>query len=222
MKYLGTTFIEDELQDDVKETIEMLKDANIKIWMITGDKKETAISCAVDSGLMKSFDDEDVLCIEGRKFDEEISEVDATSYKSVIIYRSTPKQKSQIAKFFKNNKKNTLAIGDGNNDVPMLLTANVGVGILGKEGNQAGISADFAVPDFKSLKFLIFIHGRYNFIRFSKVTLNALYKNIYLIIIQYLYNFFTGFSGKPIYNNFFLNYYNVFFYIFDTRLNLLL
>ncbi|EEQ82013.1 hypothetical protein NCER_101354 [Vairimorpha ceranae BRL01] len=211
MNYLGTTFIEDELQEEVKETIDMLKKAGIKIWMITGDKKETAISCAIDCGLMKNMNDNEVIAIEGTRFNQEVSSIDILSYKSVILYRSTPKQKSEIAEKFREYKKNTLAIGDGNNDVAMLLTANVGVGILGKEGNQAGISADFAIPDFRSLKFLIFLHGRYNFIRFSKVTLNALYKNIYLIIIQYLYNFFTGFSGKPVYNNYFLNYYNVFF-----------
>ncbi|KAK6089773.1 hypothetical protein P3W45_001275 [Vairimorpha bombi] len=211
MEYLGTTFIEDELQEDVKETIKLLKKADIKIWMITGDKKETAISCAIDCGIMNNLSDDDVIAIEGKKFDEEIQHLDILQYKSVILYRSTPKQKGQVTQKFREFKKNTLAIGDGNNDVPMLLTANVGVGILGKEGNQAGISADFAIPDFKSLKYLILIHGRYNFIRFSKVTLNAFYKNIYLIIIQYLYNFFTGFSGKPVYNNNFLNYYNVFF-----------
>ncbi|WUR02579.1 putative phospholipid-transporting ATPase (DRS2) [Vairimorpha necatrix] len=211
LEYIGTTFIEDELQDEVKETIEMLKEAGIKIWMITGDKKETALSCAIDSGLMTNLRDNSVISIEGRRVDEELRNPNILSYKSVIIYRSTPKQKSQIALILRNFKKNTLAIGDGNNDVPMLLTSHVGVGILGKEGNQAGISADFAVPDFRSLKYLIFIHGRYNFIRFSKVTLNGLYKNIYLIIIQYLYNFYTGFSGKPVYNNFFLNYYNVLF-----------
>ncbi|EQB61807.1 putative phospholipid-transporting atpase ia isoform b [Vairimorpha apis BRL 01] len=213
LKYLGTTFIEDELQDEVFETINILKKAYIKIWMITGDKKETAISCAINCGIMTGPEDEEVKVLEGKDFVKNIDTNNIFNYKSVILFRSTPKQKGEIALKFKNLQKNTLAVGDGNNDVPMLLTANVGVGILGKEGNQAGLSADFAIPEFKSLKHLILKHGRYNFIRFSKVTLNAFYKNTYLITIQYLYNFFTGFSGKPVYNTYFLNYFNVFLHL---------
>jgi len=41
--------------------------------------------------------------------------------------------------------KTTLAIGDGANDVNMILQAHVGVGILGKEGQQAARSADFSI-----------------------------------------------------------------------------
>jgi P-type E1-E2 ATPase len=41
--------------------------------------------------------------------------------------------------------KNTLSIGDGANDVSMILKAHVGVGILGKEGMQAARSSDYAI-----------------------------------------------------------------------------
>ena len=39
----------------------------------------------------------------------------------------------------------TLAIGDGGNDVSMIQTANVGVGIIGKEGLQAARAADYSI-----------------------------------------------------------------------------
>ena len=42
----------------------------------------------------------------------------------------------------------TLAIEDGANDVPMLRTAHVGVGIFGKEGMQAVQASDFAIGEF--------------------------------------------------------------------------
>jgi P-type E1-E2 ATPase len=42
-------------------------------------------------------------------------------------------------------EKVTLSIGDGANDVSMILKAHVGVGILGKEGQQAARSADFSI-----------------------------------------------------------------------------
>ena len=44
--------------------------------------------------------------------------------------------------------KKTLAIGDGANDVNMIQKAHIGIGIMGKEGNQASAFADYAVPEF--------------------------------------------------------------------------
>ena len=41
---LGATGIEDKLQDDVEITLEVLRYAGIKIWVLTGDKTETAIN----------------------------------------------------------------------------------------------------------------------------------------------------------------------------------
>lgn len=43
---VGATAIEDKLQDGVPETIDRLRRANIKVWMLTGDKRETAINIA--------------------------------------------------------------------------------------------------------------------------------------------------------------------------------
>lgn len=44
MTLLGVTGIEDKLQEGVPETIKQLRDANIRVWVLTGDKRETAIS----------------------------------------------------------------------------------------------------------------------------------------------------------------------------------
>jgi P-type E1-E2 ATPase len=43
---LGATAVEDRLQDDVPKTIEKLLKANIKVWMLTGDKLDTAENIA--------------------------------------------------------------------------------------------------------------------------------------------------------------------------------
>lgn len=65
----------------------------------------------------------------------------------VLACRVSPKQKADIVNMVKDRfpKKGTLSIGDGANDVNMILQAHVGVGILGKEGQQAARSADFAI-----------------------------------------------------------------------------
>lgn len=72
--------------------------------------------------------------------------------KSVVCCRMSPKQKADVVAMFK--KKGSwvsLSIGDGANDVPMILEANIGVGIRGKEGTQAVRSADFAISQFRFL-----------------------------------------------------------------------
>ena len=52
LELLGLTGVEDKLQDDVKSTIELLRNAGIKIWMLTGDKIETATCIAISTKLV--------------------------------------------------------------------------------------------------------------------------------------------------------------------------
>ena len=61
----------------------------------------------------------------------------ATLCKAVICCRVTPLQKALVVDLVKRHKRCiTLAIGDGANDVSMIQTADVGVGISGQEGMQ--------------------------------------------------------------------------------------
>jgi phospholipid-translocating ATPase len=52
LEHLGITGVEDKLQKDVKGSLELLRNAGIKIWMLTGDKVETARCVAVSSKLV--------------------------------------------------------------------------------------------------------------------------------------------------------------------------
>jgi len=47
------------------------------------------------------------------------------------------------------------AIGDGGNDVGMIQAADVGVGIVGKEGKQAALAADFSITQFSYITRLL-------------------------------------------------------------------
>jgi phospholipid-transporting ATPase len=60
----------------------------------------------------------------------------ATLCEVVLACRVSPAQKAEVVSLIRNRfpDKNTLSIGDGANDVPMILKAHIGVGILGKEG----------------------------------------------------------------------------------------
>lgn len=53
LEYVGCTAIEDKLQEGVPETIAILLEAEIRIWVLTGDKQETAIEIGKTCGLLK-------------------------------------------------------------------------------------------------------------------------------------------------------------------------
>jgi len=52
IRLIGATAIEDKLQDDVGGTIAFLKQAGIKVWVLTGDKIETAINIGFSCNLL--------------------------------------------------------------------------------------------------------------------------------------------------------------------------
>jgi len=106
-------------------------------------------------------------------------------------------------------KKTTLAIGDGANDVAMILKAHVGVGILGKEGQQAARSADYSIGQFKYLKSLLFFHGREAYRRNSYLILYTFYKNFLYVIPQFYMGFWSAFGGQTFYEQLLYQLYNI-------------
>ena len=62
LSLLGATGVEDKLQDEVVPTLDKMQKAGITTWMLTGDKKETAINMALASGMVKPSDNQIDLC----------------------------------------------------------------------------------------------------------------------------------------------------------------
>lgn len=56
MDFVGITAVEDLLQANVKQSIEWLREAGIKVWMLTGDKMETARCISLSTGLLARQD----------------------------------------------------------------------------------------------------------------------------------------------------------------------
>lgn len=80
--------------------------------------------------------------------------------------RCSPTQKALITrKIGEFTKKRTASVGDGGNDVAMILEAHVGVGIVGKEGKQASLAADFSINQFSYIRKLFLWHGRLSYKR---------------------------------------------------------
>ena len=94
-----------------------------------------------------------------------------------------PKQKSEIVLLIRevNPSATTLAIGDGANDVSMITSAHVGVGIKGLEGQQASRASDYAIGEFQKLGNLLFYHGRECNRRNGYAIAYSFYKNAVLV-----------------------------------------
>lgn len=83
----------------------------------------------------------------------------------LCICRCSPTQKADVVRLLKkfSGGKRIASVGDGGNDVGMILEADVGIGIVGKEGMQAALASDFSINQFSYLKKLILWHGRQSY-----------------------------------------------------------
>nr|XP_020665210.1 probable phospholipid-transporting ATPase VA isoform X2 [Pogona vitticeps] len=271
---LGATGIEDRLQDGVPETIANLRRAGLQIWVLTGDKQETAINIAYACKLLDH--DEEIItlnadslemcatlleqhlhCIES-KFSTETLEKSSQNMtakftplympsslvhprlglvidgrtlayaldktledkflllarrcRAVLCCRSTPIQKGMVVKLVRDKLKTmSLAIGDGANDVSMIQVADVGVGISGPEGMQAVMASDFAIPKFRYLEKLLLVHGHWCYSRLANMVLYFFYKNAMFVALLFWYQFYCGFSGSSMIDQWYLIFFNLLF-----------
>uniref|UniRef100_A0A8C0RNP3 Phospholipid-transporting ATPase n=1 Tax=Canis lupus familiaris TaxID=9615 RepID=A0A8C0RNP3_CANLF len=221
---LGATAIEDRLQARVPETIVTLLKANIRIWVLTGDKQETAINIGIIElpstlGTLIGKENDLALIIDGEtlkyalNFEVERSFLNlALSCRAVLCCRLSPLQKAEIVYLVKKHVGAiTLAIGDGANDVGMIQMAHVGVGISGNEGMQATNNSDYSIAQFSYLEKLLLVHGAWNYFRVTKCILYCFYKNVVLYIIELWFAFVNGFSGQIIFEHWCISLYNVIF-----------
>lgn len=68
--------------------------------------------------------------------------------------------------------------GDGANDVSMIQTADIGVGISGQEGMQAVMASDFAIARFRFLERLMLVHGHWCYDRLARFAGIMFYKSL--------------------------------------------
>ncbi|WAR27505.1 AT11B-like protein, partial [Mya arenaria] len=252
LRVLGATAVEDKLQEDVPDTIQSLLAAGIKVWVLTGDKEETAVNVSHSAGHFTSDmttlsitrqrnpkDCEELirthtqileearhvgtarrfaLVIDGASLQHCLEHADALcslslNCSAVLCCRMTPLQKAEVVKLIKHSKDHpvTAAIGDGANDVSMIEEADVGIGIMGKEGRQAVRNSDYAFAKFRFLKKALLVHGHFYYIRLSNLVHYFFYKNVAFITAQLFYTFFSAFSEQSLYESFYLMNFNMVF-----------
>ncbi|CAD8189038.1 unnamed protein product [Paramecium pentaurelia] len=248
MEFLGITGVEDKLQEEVCSTLENVRNAGINVWMLTGDKIETAICIAISSGiksptqqifLIKETSDPEkfqqqintfgietnnnLLVIDGTSLNtaltyfEELFFTIATKSQSVVCCRCSPTQKAQVTECIKFYTKKVVAcIGDGGNDVGMIQSADVGIGIEGKEGKQAALASDFSIVKFKYLNVLLLWHGRLSYKRSALLSQFVIHRGLIISVIQAVFMFVFYFLSISIFSGGLLLGYSTIYTMFPV------
>ena len=124
LSFISLLFIKDELREEVKDGIELVRKAGIKTVMITGDNKVTAKSIAKDAGIISS--DRDVVLTSSElnsMSDEKVKEIIP---KLCVVARALPTDKSRLVRLSQELGLVVGMTGDGVNDAPALKKADVG------------------------------------------------------------------------------------------------
>ena len=77
----------------------------------------------------------------------------------------------------------TTVIGDGGNDVGMIQEAHLGNRIVGKEGKQVSLDADFSIMEFLAGKLLLLWHGRLSYKRSAFLSQFVIHRGLIISII---------------------------------------
>ena len=118
----------------------------------------------------------------------------------VVCCRCSPTQKADVARLIKESTKSrTCAIGDGGNDVSMIQAAHVGIGIVGKEGMQASLAADFSVTQFSHIARLLLWHGRNSYKRSAKLSQFVIHRGLIISIMQAVFSSLFYFAPIALY-----------------------
>ncbi len=145
MVFAGLVSFSDPLRPDVIETIKNIKDAGIRLVLLTGDHVSTAKSIASSSGLVDDWSK--VKIVDGALV-ETLSEKELAKlvYETAVFARVLPHQKSKIVGAWQSLDEVVAMTGDGVNDAPALQRADIGIAI-GSGTDVAKESADIVLLD---------------------------------------------------------------------------
>lgn len=233
MELLCVTGVEDMLQDNVRNTLEQLRNAGLKVWMLTGDKLETATCIAKSSKLVSKTQNihifknvtgrieahqelnafrrkqDTALVINGKSlevcldyYEHEFMEL-VTNSPAVVCCRCSPEQKAQVVRLIQQHTgKRCAAIGDGGNDVSMIQAASAGIGLVGKEGKQASLAADFSLTQFAHVARLLLVHGRNSYKRSASLSQFVIHRGLIITTMQAIFSAVFYFSSVSLYQGF--------------------
>ena len=138
--FLGLFGIRDPIRPGVSESVRALLRGGVKVKMVTGDARETAMSVARELGLVSSSITEvesgPYLALSGKEMEDmdQRAREDAIS-RAVVLYRVTPTHKIAIVRALQARKQVVAMTGDGTNDAIAVRGADIGVA-MGKSGTD--------------------------------------------------------------------------------------
>ncbi len=147
-EFLGLVGLEDPVRPGVKESVELANKAGVRIIMITGDHKDTAVNIAKQIGLTSEG------ALTGYELEALSKDQKQEALKTVNVFcRVVPSQKLLIVEELKKMGEVVAMTGDGVNDAPALKAAHIGIA-MGQRGTDVAREASSIVlldDDFNSI-----------------------------------------------------------------------
>lgn len=197
--FLGLTGMQDPPRPEAKESIKICKKAGIKVVMITGDHKDTAVAIAQELNIIQN----EKYAITGDELDKLSDEElkDKVNYFRVYA-RVSPEHKVRIVKALQANGNIVAMTGDGVNDAPALKTANIGVG-MGITGSEVSKDvADMILTDDNFASIVTAVEeGRRIYANIKKSTrflLSCNASEILLLFIASIITLASSITGGPL------------------------
>lgn len=188
LSLVGIACIKDEIRENAKKSIQVVKNAGVQVVMITGDGKETATAIALESGLLDEYKKNSVIT------SDELSKLDDGQVTEIlpnlsVVSRALPSDKSRLIRLSQSMGLVAGMTGDGVNDAPALKKADVGFS-MGSGTEIAKEASDIVILDdnFMSIGKAI-LYGRTIFKSIRKFIIFQLSINVCAVIISLIGQF---------------------------------
>jgi Ca2+-transporting ATPase len=157
LTWVGMVGIKDPARPEVAESIKKCHEAGVRVIMITGDARDTAVAIARDVNILPPPSmGQMVKAYEGREFFEKPEKEQLellASPGNMIFCRAEPSDKQRLIKMLQSQGEIAAMTGDGVNDAPALQQASIGVamGIAGTEVSKEAADMVLADDNFSTI-----------------------------------------------------------------------